>query len=159
MYQSNGSVIVVVGNYRLAGFGFLAGSTFQQDGGVPNAGLWDQRAVMMWIQNYISIVNGDPEQVSLWGESAGAGSAMHHLTAGAGKLKPLFKRAFIQSPWNVPKYNPNGVLDKQYKDFAQSLGCKTGNLLTCMRSVKDESVRKAMDKLVANVPHGQFGFG
>lgn len=74
-------------------------------------------------------------------------------------MQALFKRAFVQSPWNVPKYNPKGSLDTQYKELATALKCTRDNLLTCMRKVKVEVVRKAMDKLVANVPYGQFGFG
>lgn len=47
--------------------------------GQPNAGLWDQRAVHEWIQTYADLFGGDAKEVSVWGESAGAGSIMHHL--------------------------------------------------------------------------------
>ena len=55
---------------QLGLLGWLAGSTVEKEG-VPNAGLWDQRAVLEWINKYISLFGGDPQQVSLWGESAG----------------------------------------------------------------------------------------
>ena len=156
---SDGQTIFVVGNYRLSALGFLSGSRFIAEGGVPNVGFWDQRAVQEWIQTNIHLVNGDPEQVSLWGESAGAGSVMHHLTAGGGKMKALFKRAFVQSPWNVPKYDVKGKLDEQYHQLASKLGCMSGNLLGCLRQVSADKLRGAVDELVADVPFGQFGFG
>jgi carboxylesterase type B len=156
---SGGNVIFVVGNYRLSALGFLGGSRFISEGGVPNAGFWDQRAVQEWIQENIHLVNGDASQVSLWGESAGAGSVMHHLTAGGGKLKALFKRAFVQSPWNVPKYDPAGKVDQQYHELGKQLKCTTGSILTCLRKVPADTLRIAVDRLVANVPFGQFGFG
>jgi carboxylesterase type B len=46
--------------------GFLGGSTVEKES-TPNIGLWDQRAVLEWIQKYIGILNGDPEQVTVWG--------------------------------------------------------------------------------------------
>lgn len=157
--QSGGNVIFVVGNYRLSALGFLGGSRFMQDGGTANAGFWDQRAIMQWIQDHISMVNGNPKDVSLWGESAGAGSVMHHLTAAGGTLKPLFNRAFVQSPWNVAKYEPTGNLDRQYDELVKTLGCTGASRLACLRGVPAETLRKAVDKLVAAVPFGQFGFG
>jgi carboxylesterase type B len=156
---SGGNAIFVVGNYRLSALGFLGGSRFIREGGVPNVGFWDQRTVHEWIQTNIHLVNGDPNQVSLWGESAGAGSVMHHLTAGGGKLKPLFRRAFVQSPWNVPKYNLAGNLDQQYHDLGKALKCTGENILSCLRKVSAGTLRTAVDQLVANVPFGQFGFG
>ena len=157
--QSNGNAIFVVGNYRLSALGFLGGSRFMSEGGVPNTGFWDQRAVQELIQNHIHLVNGDPNQVSLWGESAGAGSVMHHLTAGGGKMKALFKRAFVQSPWNVPKFDPVGNLDQQYFELGRLLGCTGGNILSCLRKAPADELRPAVDQLVADVPFGQFGFG
>jgi carboxylesterase type B len=156
---SGGNAIFVVGNYRLSALGFLGGSRFIQEGGIPNVGFWDQRAVMEWIQANIELVNGDPNNVSLWGESAGGGSVMHHLTAAGGSLKPLFKRAFAQSPWNVPKLDPTSNLDRQYHTLAKDLGCTTGSLLSCLRRASAQDLRKVVDRMVANVPFGQFGFG
>ena len=76
--QSEGNVIVVVGNYRLGAFGFLGGETMNNDSlAVPNAGFWDHRAVLDWIQNYIGLVNGDADDVNPWGESVSCSNAEH----------------------------------------------------------------------------------
>lgn len=55
---SGGNLVWVAGNYRLGAYGFLTGTTVEKEG-VPNAGFWDQRAVLEWIQKYISLVGGE----------------------------------------------------------------------------------------------------
>jgi carboxylesterase type B len=47
--------------------GFLAGTTMEKEA-TPNVGLWDQRAVLEWIQKYIHLVNGDADDVTVWGQ-------------------------------------------------------------------------------------------
>lgn len=69
-------VIYVAMNYRLGAFGWLAGPSLQADG-TANAGLYDQRAALDWVQEHISKFGGDPSRVTVIGESAGAGSIMH----------------------------------------------------------------------------------
>jgi carboxylesterase type B len=66
-------------NYRLGALGWLSGPTFQTDG-VANAGLLDQRFALHWIQKHIASFGGDPDQVTVMGESAGGGSIMHQIT-------------------------------------------------------------------------------
>lgn len=77
--RSNDGIIYVALNYRLGAFGWLAGPTFQTDG-TPNAGLHDQRFALHWIQKHIASFGGDPDQVTVMGESAGGGSIMHQIT-------------------------------------------------------------------------------
>ena len=62
--------IFVAMNYRLGAFGWLAGPTLQSDG-TANAGLYDQRLALEWIQKHIKSFGGDPKRVTLMGESAG----------------------------------------------------------------------------------------
>ena len=62
---SGGNIIYVVANYRLGAFGFLAGTSVENDG-IPNAGLWDQRATLQWIKDNIVRFGGDPDNVSVW---------------------------------------------------------------------------------------------
>ena len=69
--------------YRLNLLGFLAGRAVQEDGNL-NAGLLDQRAALEWIQRHISKFGGDPEQVTIDGESAGGASVMMHIVAFGG---------------------------------------------------------------------------
>ncbi|MDT5255995.1 MAG: para-nitrobenzyl esterase [Mycobacterium sp.] len=66
-----GGVVVVSPNYRLAGEGFMA-----IDGAVPNRGLLDQVAALQWVRDNIAGFGGDPDNVTVFGESAGAASVV-----------------------------------------------------------------------------------
>ncbi|TID15951.1 Vacuolar protein sorting-associated protein 45 [Venturia nashicola] len=155
--QSEGNVIYVVGNYRLGAFGYLAGTTVERDA-TPNAGFHDQRAIFKWIRDNIHLVGGDKDDVSVWGESAGAGSIMHQLVAFGGTEPPLFKKAVIQSPANNPQHDRKGKLEDQFQEFATLAGCG-GKGIQCLREASLESLRAAGDRIIASAPPGQYGFG
>jgi len=82
-----GDVVVVAVNYRLAALGWLhvAGRT-------ANVGLLDQEAAIDWVLDNIQDLGGDPERVTLMGQSAGASSICAMLAR-----KPRFSRAILQS--------------------------------------------------------------
>ncbi|MGJ9405895.1 carboxylesterase family protein [Nesterenkonia aurantiaca] len=84
-------VIVVAVTYRLGAFGFLGGH-----GRPANLGLLDQLCALEWVQRNIDAFGGDPEQVTLFGQSAG-GDAIAHLMATPDAPR-LFRRAIMQSP-------------------------------------------------------------
>ncbi|MCW2601192.1 MAG: carboxylesterase/lipase family protein [Frankiales bacterium] len=86
------SVVVVSLNYRLGALGWLTGAP----GVTPNCGLLDQVLALTWVRDHIAAFGGDPSSVTLFGESAGAGSVLHLLTAPA--ARGLFHRAIAQSP-------------------------------------------------------------
>ncbi|KAF2401130.1 alpha/beta-hydrolase [Trichodelitschia bisporula] len=154
---SGGNLIYVAGNYRLGAFGFLAGETMEKSG-APNAGLWDQRAVLEWIQANIGLFNGDPGAVSVWGESAGAGSILHHLTAFGGTKPALFKRAVAQSMAYDAQIDRKGQLEKQFQEIAKLAGCATGGI-ECLRGVSTAALKAAQDKYINTLPGGKPGFG
>jgi para-nitrobenzyl esterase len=91
-----GDVVVVTLNYRLGALGFLHldGVVAGVEGSGAN-GLRDQLAALQWVQDNIAAFGGDPGQVTLFGESAGAMSVAGLLaTDAAGRL---FRRAIAQS--------------------------------------------------------------
>ncbi|KAG1888688.1 Alpha/Beta hydrolase protein [Suillus subluteus] len=105
--ESNYGVITVILQYRLGLFGFLAGQAVK-DGGVPNAGLLDQNYALQWVQAYISQFGGDPTKVTIWGQSAGAGSVIQHVVAHGGNTQPpLFRAAMTSSTFMSSQYNYN----------------------------------------------------
>src|SRR5262249_6173133 len=142
--------------YRMGAFGFLAGPTVEQRG-LPNAGLWDQRAALQWVQDYIHLVGGDKSSVTVMGESAGAGSITHHLIANSGNLDPLFRRAVLSSPAWLPQYDA-GELETQYSSFEQKAGC-AGKGLDCLRGLSTAQLDQANRDIITAQPYGKFGFG
>lgn len=88
-------VIVVSLNYRLGILGFGDWSAWPELGGVTNAGLRDQILALEWVRDCIADFGGDPNRVTLFGESAG-GMSIACLMASP-KAKGLFHRAIIQS--------------------------------------------------------------
>ena len=147
---SNGGMIFVVGNYRLGAYGWLAGSYMEQNG-LPNAGLYDQRLILQWVQDYIDQVGGDKTAVSAWGESAGAGSIMHHLVQADGQQDPLFSKAVLQSPAFQWQWDRNGTMNDIYRSFSNLTGCGYEYNISCLRSANDNTLINANQKLFANV--------
>jgi para-nitrobenzyl esterase len=90
-------VVVVTANYRLGPLGFLHLEPFGGEAyrGSANLGLADQTLALEWVHRNIEAFGGDPSQVTIFGESAGAMSVCAHLArpAAAGR----FRRAIAQS--------------------------------------------------------------
>ena len=88
-------VVAVSFNYRLGALGFLAHPSLEDEGGLGNYGLLDQLAALEWVRDNISVFGGDPLNVTIFGESAGAMSISALL--GIPRSKGLFQRAVIES--------------------------------------------------------------
>ncbi|KAL9098489.1 MAG: hypothetical protein Q9163_005858, partial [Psora crenata] len=179
--QSGGNVIFISSNYRvwfsskippppptysatfsyalaqLGAYGFLAGTTMEKEG-LPNTGLYDQRAVLEWIQDYIGLVGGDKGQVSAWGLSAGAGSIMHHLVSFGGTQDPLFQRAVMLSPSFALMFDRKGALEDTFQNFTALAGC-AGQGVACLRAASDEALDNANVKLNEAGPLGTVAVG
>ena len=69
-------IIFVAVNYRLGPFGFLSLGIEEAPG---NQGLLDQRLAMLWVRDNIASFMGDPDQVTIAGESAGSFSVFYHM--------------------------------------------------------------------------------
>lgn len=67
------------------------------DKAVLNAGFYDQREAMRWVQRNIRSFGGDPSKVTIFGESAGAHSSGIHLLANGGDNEGLFRGAILLS--------------------------------------------------------------
>jgi para-nitrobenzyl esterase len=91
-----GNVIVVTMNYRLGVFGFLAQSDIDREGHpFGNYGLMDQQFALKWVQENIRMFGGDPHNVTLFGQSAGASAVTAHIASPS--ARGLFQRAIAQS--------------------------------------------------------------
>ncbi len=91
-------VVLVSINYRLGPLGFLAHPALTEEAGASgNYGFLDQIAALKWIQRNITAFGGDPDRVTLFGESAGGTSVLTLLSSPL--TKGLVQGAIAQSPW------------------------------------------------------------
>jgi para-nitrobenzyl esterase len=92
-----GDAVVVTINYRLGALGYLALPALarEEGGALGNLGLLDQLAALRWVREHVAHFGGDPENVTLFGESAGAMSAATLLATPA--ARGLFRRVVLQS--------------------------------------------------------------
>jgi para-nitrobenzyl esterase len=135
LLASSGKIVVVTLNYRTGIFGFLANSALANGGSATgNYGIEDQQAALHWVQRNIGNFGGEPRNVTLGGESAGAISTCANLAAT--QSAGTFVRAIVESgPCAVPLPTVSAVEAKHAAIPAQ-LGC-TGSgaeLAACLRS-------------------------
>lgn len=122
--HSPSPVIWVAPNYRIGNLGFLSGPSFTlSEGTVPNAGLYDQRFAMQWVQKYIHLFHGDKDTVTLMGASAGSGGIMHHVTAYGGAGDTLFHRVLPMGP-GVFLTGGHATAEAGYLEFEKAAGCE-----------------------------------
>ena len=129
------NVVMVTLNYRLGPLGFLAHPTLPE----ANVGLLDQRAALRWVTENIHAFGGDPGNVTLFGQSAGAWSVTLHL-ASAGSAG-LFQRAIIQSGATpaVERIQTVAEAGLQAEALGAALGC-SGEVVACLRERPVEDV-------------------
>ena len=142
-------------NYRLGAFGFLGGPTLQTSSGVANVGLYDQRLAIEWVRNHIAKFGGDPEKITLLGESAGGSSVMHQITAFGGHKPVPFQRAISQSPGYIPLPGPQ----EQETTFQQFLGLLNVSTLAEARQLPSEAVILANYQHISAAPYGTYIYG
>jgi len=85
-------VVVVTVNYRLGALGYLWAAAGED--AVANCGLRDQTAALAWVRDHAATFGGDPDRITVVGESAGGGSVLHLV---AGPVAPVVRRAVVQS--------------------------------------------------------------
>ncbi len=128
--------IVVTINYRLGPLGFMSHRELSAEQHVavsPAVGLLDQRAAMQWVRDEISKFGGDPTQVTLFGESAGAWSICSHLASPASR--GLFARAIMQSgACSDALYFDGPTAQAQADQLAAAVGCLGPKTLECLRT-------------------------
>ncbi|KAJ9649718.1 hypothetical protein H2201_001863 [Coniosporium apollinis] len=124
-------------NYRLSAWGFL-NSEEVQESGQTNLGLRDQRLAMQWVRENIAAFGGDPDKVTIFGESAGASSVGYQLTAYNGRDDKLFRGAIMQSgsPVYYGSVNDTEYFQPLYNSVVNQAGCSgAADTLQCLRDV------------------------
>ncbi|TRM63328.1 Alpha/Beta hydrolase protein [Schizophyllum amplum] len=151
---ANSQAVVVTIQYRLGIFGFLAGTGVKDDGAL-NAGLLDQQRALRWVQEHIAKFGGDASDVTIWGQSAGGGSVLHHIIANGGNTNPpLFKKAMLSSLFVPPEYSfDDEIPETIYSVILAQAGCES---LDCLREVDFETLRAINYNITTGAFFGTF---
>ncbi|MFC7673105.1 carboxylesterase/lipase family protein [Mycolicibacterium sp. GCM10028919] len=136
---TRGDIVVVTLNYRLGTLGFLAHPSLGPAGAVGNYGLADQQAALRWVHDNIAAFGGDPDKVTIAGESAGGMSVCDHLVAPGSK--DLFDGAIIQSgPCQAQLALPEA--ERISVDYARDVGCgDPATAAACLRALPAKQLR------------------
>lgn len=140
-----GNVVVVVIQYRLGLAGFFSTGSEDARG---NWGLLDQVAALQWVQENIEHFGGDPNSVTIFGESAGA------FSVGALILSPLSKGLFHGAISESGVVDIPGLITDNPEVLARKVantsGCESSSsaLVRCLRSQPEDKMRALNDKLI-----------
>lgn len=146
-----GDVLLVNVDYRIGMLGWLATDALAAEGGTAgNYGLQDQLLALTWIQDHIAAFGGDPDNVTIFGESAGGMSVCALLATPS--ADGLFHRAVQQSAvgchFPTPaEYHPVGDA------LAEAAGCPGGDL-ACLRAASLESLVDAASTVTGGLMGG-----
>lgn len=134
-------------NYRLSAWGFLQGDEVRESGNT-NVGLRDQRLALQWIRENVAQFGGDPNKVTIWGQSAGAASVGMHIMAYNGRDDKLFRSAIMESgsPVTLSDSDRRSYYQTAYRNLTQSAGCSNApDSLECLRHLPYEKLNAAIN--------------
>nr|CAI5851523.1 unnamed protein product [Callosobruchus analis] len=143
-YMMDQEIVLVTFNYRLGALGFLSTGDKEAPG---NNGLKDQVEAMKWVKSNIQYFGGDPNSVTLVGQSSGAWSVILHMVSPMST--DLFDRAVAMSgsplgPWQIP-HNQLDVAKKQ----AKFVGCPddtSANIVKCLKTKPFNELGQSLPK-------------
>ncbi|CAG2109839.1 unnamed protein product [Medioppia subpectinata] len=145
--SATGDVVVVTINYRLNAFGFFYTGTDDSPG---NMGLFDQSLALEWVNDNIRYFGGDPNRVTVFGESSGAWATSLHIISPINQN--LFKNAILMSGAALNYglvVEPNVAL-RYWLKHTESIGCCNDNdtcghkftakTIECLRNISPEKL-------------------
>ena len=146
-------VIGVTLNYRLGPMGFVCLPELVQEAGhTGNYGLYDQLTAIRWVRDNIEAFGGDPDNITVMGQSAGAMSLQQHCLSPLSE--GLFQKAVMSSGGGVSKMMAPSAPESKY-DFWQAVMKKTGCAdLREFRAVAPETLFSAWQSCKKEVKGG-----
>jgi para-nitrobenzyl esterase len=154
-----GGVIVVTINYRLGLLGFFAEPALDAEPHLlANYGLMDQQFALQWVRRNIAAFGGDPDRVTIFGESAGGLSAFSNLASP--KAAGLFQRAIVESgAYQITSPLPTLAQGETAGSaVATALGCTSGSnaaIAACLRSESVADILGAQGSSAVPIVDGQ----
>ncbi|KAF9810804.1 hypothetical protein IEO21_06784 [Rhodonia placenta] len=137
-------IVFVSFNYRLNAFGFLA-SEEVENAGLTNIGMRDLRFAMEWVNKYISSFGGDPDKVTIWGESAGSFAVGLQMIMNNGDAQGLFRAAVMESGSAYALRNVSAA-QGYYDLLVNYTGCSgQADTLACLREAPAEQIVEAVN--------------
>ena len=139
-FVKNGVIFVSI-NYRVGALGFMAHPDLEkenEEGISGNYGIYDQVAALNWVYDNIAAFGGDPEQITIAGQSAGCMSVQVLISSALTKGK--IKRAILQSGGGINALSRDTSIDSRYEVtqlLMDALGAKT---IEEMRAVSAEKI-------------------
>lgn len=171
MRFAQGGVVFASFNYRVGRFGFFAFPALsREEAGQPlnNYAFMDQIAALHWVQRNIAAFGGDPDNVTIFGESAGGGSVLTLLTSPV--TKGLFEKAIVESGGGrdallgvryLDKTSPSGLPSAEAvgEAFAKSVGIQgTGPAaLAALRALPAEKIVGGLNMASMGKQAGIYG--
>ncbi|KEY68085.1 hypothetical protein S7711_05498 [Stachybotrys chartarum IBT 7711] len=125
------NVVLVTINYRINLFGFPGSPELAI--GAKNLGFLDQRLALDWVRRNIAVFGGDPDRITLFGESAGATSIDALLTAPPNPLP--FQAAILQSSQSSVMLSTHNGSINAWLRLVEHFDCACDDALNCMRAV------------------------
>ncbi|OCF40049.1 hypothetical protein I317_06124 [Kwoniella heveanensis CBS 569] len=146
---STGDIIVIVIQYRLGVLGYIPPST-APSWADPNLGLRDIILGLQTINQYAALIGGDPNKVTVGGQSSGG--SMIRALLGAPTAKSLFRAAIIQSdPMNYGFASPD-ITSQLRRAFYSQDQLKQCDSLKCLQQIPVATIVAAQNYLVASTP-------
>lgn len=155
-FAARHGVVVVTIQYRLGPLGFFAHPALTDESGpVGNQGLLDQRQALTWVQHNIAKFGGDPNNVTIFGESAGSADVCYHVASPGSR--GLFHRAISESGGcTIRTMGPEQAIASvasQMVAYGKAVGCPEGaDQLSCLREA-------SVDDILANAQQPAPGAG
>lgn len=146
-----GAVVVTL-NYRLGQLGFFAHPALQRErpGGPANFGLLDQIAALKWVKENIAEFGGDPNNVTIMGQSAGGKSVLALFASPL--ARGLFHKGVAHSTYMIPDATPAKALEVGVR-VADALGLKGADAsATELRGVPAEKFGQLKGQGLSNSP-------
>jgi len=152
-------IVLVEVQYRLGPLGFMC---LPDDDIAGNMGMMDQVLALQWVKDNIAAFGGDPDQVTIVGESAGSASVTYHRISPMSE--PLFHQSIAESGSALASWAFDSTPEQHAKDISTYAGCPTDNtadLVNCLKNdiTPQDLVKAHQAYYKAERAEGKLGFG